>query len=267
MTDFGRPKAPVKTRGQRFLPEKAEEERLAEAEVMDASAYLLRALGTPDPEQKKYFSQKGLSLWHEDDELKALLLRQLYLAELEQGHDAEALRIATAMVELGTLGDLARQDAARAALAIGDSQIAIGHLRIAARVCPPERQAFHYGHLGALLRFSGQPEQAVEAFARASRCASEDRTLYLAAQALAEAHAGRSDADFETLRDKLESERLKGYALWVLGELCLLTGDQESGIEYLERFISRQNDVPRAQSLSLQGEIAHAKALLHKISA
>lgn len=240
---------------------------MAEAEGMDASAYLLRALGTRDPEQKKYFAQKGLSLFEEDDELKALLLRQLYLAELEQGQDAEALRIATSMVELSTLGDLARQDAARAALALGDYQSAIGHLRVAARVCPPERQAFHLGHLGALLRFSGQPELAVEAFARASRCATEDRSLYLASQALAEAQAGRSDADFDALRARLESERLKGYALWVLGEICLLTGDQESGIEYLERFIARQIDVPRAQSLSLHGEIAHAKALLHKISA
>ncbi len=234
---------------------------------MDASAYLLRALDTRDPEQKKFFAQKGLSLFEDDDELNGLLQRQLYLAELEQGHDHEALAIAAKMIELGMLGDLARQDAARAAIAINDVDAAIGHLRVAARVCPAARRAFHYGHLGALLRFAGRPEEAVQAFIRANRWATEDRHLYQAAQALAEADAGKLGTDFEALRDSLEAQKLKAYSLWMLGELCLLSGDPEAGAIYLKRFIDRQHDASRAQCLSLRGEIAHAEALLRKISA
>jgi tetratricopeptide (TPR) repeat protein len=172
------------------------------------------------------------------------------------------------MVDLGTLGDVARQDAARAALGVDDIDAAIGHLRIAARVCPPDRRAFHYAHLGTLLRFDGQMDQAIEAFKKAIRWATEDRDLYLAQQTLAEVALGHTTVDLEGLRERLgNDDPMKAYSLWILGELCLVLGDTESGATYLRRFLSRQTDAPRAKTLALKGEVAHASALLRQISA
>jgi tetratricopeptide (TPR) repeat protein len=253
------------------------------AEDSDATSYLLRALSTKSPTAKKKWAQKGLALLSggpgiagepaedqdgEDSELHALLLRQIYLAEIDEGNDLQALRVAEQMIDLGTLGDVARQDAARAALGIDDVDAAIGHLRIAARVCPAGRRAFHYAHLGALLRFDGQVQEAIEAFSRANRWATEDRDLYQAQQALAEAAQGKTDADLALLRRRLESDAdQKPYALWVLGELCVLVGDTRQGAAYLKQFLERQSSAPRAKALALKGEVAHASALLKEISA
>lgn len=250
-------------------------------EAPDPATFLLRALSTKESREKRAFAEQGLRLLGggpgiagepggdaEDYEMMALLLRQKYLADIEEGQDAEALQVAEQMIELGTLGDVARQDAARAALGVDDMDAAIGHLRIAARVCPPDRRAFHYAHLGTLLRFDGQVEQALDAFRKAIRWATEDRDLYLAQQALVEVEKGHTTADLEQLRDRLENDDpMKAYSLWILGELCVVLGDNESGALYLRRFLSRQTDAPRAKALSLKGEMAHASALLQQISA
>lgn len=254
-------------------------------DTLDAAGFLLGALGTSKSHEKKAFADRGLALLallgngdeaavpglldgeDDDADLFALLLRQKYLAEIEEGHDEAALRIAERMIDLGTLGDIARQDAARAAIGIDDIDCAIGHLRIAARVCPASRRAFHYAHLGSLLRFFGQLDQAIDAFSKAIRWATEDRDIYKAQHALAEVARGRSHADLQQLRSSLENdERMKAYALWILGELCVVLGDTESGAEYLRQFLSRQISAPRAKALSLKGEVAHAYALLEQIS-
>lgn len=275
--DVKKSRQPPRTRP---TPGASEAQTLA-SEAKDAADCLLQALGTKSPEEKRRFADQGLGLLNggpgiggepardeEDYELMALLLRQKYLAEIEEGNDSAALRVAEQMVELGTLGDVARQDAARAALGVDDLDAAIGHLRIAARVCPPDRRAFHFAHLGTLLRFDGQVDQAVEAFKKAIRWATEDRDLYLAQQALAEVALGHTTADLEGLRERLEGDDpMKAYSLWVLGELCLVLGDTESGATYLKRFLSRQTGAPRAKALALKGEVAHASALLRQISA
>jgi hypothetical protein len=54
----------------------------------------------------------------------------------------------------------------------------------------------------------------------------------------------------------------KGYALWVLGELCAALGDEKAGAGYLTRFLGRIEGAPRAKALALAGEVAHAKTLL-----
>src|SRR5690606_36352588 len=88
-----------------------------------ASDYLLQALGSKDLAQKRELAELGLERHEEteddDDELKALLIRQIYLSALDAGAHEEAYDLALCMVDLGELGDIARQDAARAALALG----------------------------------------------------------------------------------------------------------------------------------------------------
>ncbi len=276
MTDTGHPK-PQGPNTQDPRP------GLARGEPIGASGYLLRALSAKTADQRRRYAEEGLCLVEEakrragthpsededdDDELRALLLRQLYLSDIEDGEDDRALSLAAEMIDLGTLGDIARQDAARAALGVNDTSAAISHLRIAARVCPPARRAFHYGHLGALLRFDGQLEQSLDAFEKALRWATEDRPLYLAAQGLTLHQQGKEDIDLKELRERLENEQpRKGYALWILGELCLQLGEIEAARQYLNQFLLRQTDAPRAKTLALSGEIAHVQALLRQVPA
>jgi tetratricopeptide (TPR) repeat protein len=238
---------------------------IVSGEPRDPAGSLLRAMGSKEAARKRSFAEKGLrALTPEDDEeLQGLLLRQVYLADIEEGHDLQALQIASEMIELGTLGEIARQDAARAALGAQDIEAAIGHLRVATQVCPPERRAFHYGHLGALLRFDGQAEEAAQAFEKALRWANTHHLLYQAQRALALVAAGAPSDDLDTLRTQLESQEDRpAYSLWVLGELCLLLGDLETGRSYLRLFLARQEGAPRAKSLALKGEIDHATTLL-----
>jgi len=230
--------------------------------------YLGRALRAQSSSQRRALAEAGLvRLDQEDDEdpeMEALLLRQIYLADLEEGDLEGALETATEMVELAALGDIARQDAARAAAALGEVDVAAAHLRIAAEVCPRERRAFHLATLGSLLRFAGRTAEAVPVFETAADCAQKDRLLYLGQWALAEQAAGRKPTlNLEELRRDLEeAPSQKGYALWVLGELCAALGDDKAGARYLTRFLGRLEGAPRAKALALAGEVAHAKSLL-----
>lgn len=239
------------------------------AEPDTAETCLLRALRARTSEERETFAARGLARVDDDDEMTALLLRQLYLVHLDRRDYESALGVAEEMVELGELGDVARQDAARAAMGLDKIDVAAGHLRIAARVCPPDRRAFHFATLGALLRFGGKPQEAVEAFSKASRWSTKERSLYRAQQVLAERDARLTpSADLSSLRASLEElESGRGYALWVLGEICALLGDREASRSYLTRFLSRLSDASPAKCLALRGEIARAEALLQELSA
>jgi len=239
------------------------------ASHQSAESCLLRALRAKNSEEKELFAHRGLSQTGSDLEMKALLLRQLYLVHLDRSEYAQALALAEEIIDTGELGDIARQDAARAALGLGQADVAAEHLRIAAAICPVDRRAFHWGTLGALLRFEGRPTEAVEAFGRASRCATKDAPLYRAQLVLAEREARvQPSSDLQTLRQNLESaESGRGYKLWVLGEICALIGDREASRKYLTHFLSRTSNASPAKSLALRGEIAWAQTLLQRLSA
>jgi tetratricopeptide (TPR) repeat protein len=199
-----------------------------------------------------------------DDEMRALLLKQIYTCRMEAGRFHEALDIAEEIVEFGTLADVARQDAARAALALGSLDSAVAHLEIAARVGPPERRSFHLATLGAWLRFGGRAHEAETAFREATRSAEGDRSLFSAQLALAQVDAGQKPSrDLKELRLELEqSESQRGYHLWVLGELCAKTGDHAATRRYMEAFLQRLEGASPVKCISLQGEIARAEELL-----
>src|SRR5580698_3771133 len=78
-----------------------------------------------------------------DRTTQTMLLRQLSLSYYEAGRFGEAHEVALQALELDVLPDVLLQDAARAALASGDLEGAIAHLRIAARKGPASRRPFH----------------------------------------------------------------------------------------------------------------------------
>lgn len=234
--------------------------------VDDSATWLARAIKAEAPAEKRDFALRGLAVSDGDEELDCLLKRQLYLAALEEELFEEALHLAEQMIEIGELGDVARQDAARACLALGDVDAAVGHLRIAGRVSPPSRRAFHDWTLGTVLYLDGRPEDAIPALSRAARWSTTQKPLYEALLGLAQYAAGRGEPDFEYLREQLEdSECATGYGELVLGELSALLDDTLTAQRYLRGFVERVAQSRRAKTLTLAAELEHATELLRKL--
>lgn len=235
-------------------------------EAADSATWLARAIKAEAPADKRAFALRGLAVNEDDDELDCLLRRQLYLAALEEDRYDEALELAEQIIEKGELGDVARQDAARACLLLGDVEAAIGHLRIAARVSPPSRRAFHDFCLGSLLYLEGRPDDAIPAISRAARWSTTQKPLYEALLGLAQQAAGRGEPDLEHLRDQLEDAPCSsGYGELVLGELCAHLGDKATAQRLLRGFVERVAQSRRAKTLTLAAELEHATDLLRKL--
>ena len=224
-------------------------------------ATLARTSGT-----RAKYAERGLSFGTGlDRETRALLLRQLYLSHMEARHFAEALAAAEQMIQADVMPDVARQDAARACLGLGERERAIEHLRLASRVSPPARRAFHLWTLGSSLYLMGHYREAAGALLRASRWGTTEKPLYLAQAALARVAAGetKAKADLEGLRERLTDAPCgQGYGQFVLGELAYVADDFAAARQYLRLFIKRTTSGRVALEVALSGEIAHARALL-----
>jgi tetratricopeptide (TPR) repeat protein len=214
------------------------------------------------------YAQRGLS--HHaplDHTTRVLLLRQLYLSHMEGRRFADALVVAEQMLETSVMADVARQDAARACLGLGDRDRAVEHLRIGSRVSPPARRAFHLWTLGTVLYLEGRHQEACGALSRAARWGTRDKPLYLAGVALARLAAGEAVTDLAELRERLsEAPCGQGYGQFVLGELCFALDDHAGALRYLRSFLARVTTGRVALQVSLSGEIARARALIRKAS-
>ncbi len=192
-----------------------------------------------------------------------MLLRQLYLAHMEGRRFADALAVAEQMVETAVMPDVARQDAARACLGLSEMEQAIEHLRIASRVAPASRRAFHLWTLGTTLYLLERPREAAGALARAARWGTTAKPLYLAQLALARRAAGEESGDLSELRVALEDAACgQGYGQFVLGELAFHDGDHPTARRYLTGFVHRTTSGRVALAVGLQAEIASAKRML-----
>lgn len=231
--------------------------------------WLERALRATSPAERGRLAAKGLASHQPlDVTTRAMLLRQLYLAELEHRRFETAYSVAEQIVASGVLPDVAHQDAARAAQAQGDTERTIRHLRLAARLGPPRRRAFHFWTLGSVLHLAGRLAEAESAMVRALRWGTTDKPLYEAHLALIEAAAGRPRADLESVRARLaEVPAGQGYGRFVLGHLALLDGDRVEARRHLEAFVRRSSEGRAALAIALAGEIAMAERTLAELLA
>lgn len=217
------------------------------------------------------YAQRGLA--HDaplDHTTRLLLLRQLYLSHLEGRRFADALAIAEQMLQTTVMPDVARQDAARACLGLGDRDKAIEHLRIGSRVSPPARRAFHLWTLGTVLYLEGRHADACGALSRAARWGTTDKPLYSAGLGLARRAAGEpvSIAQLAELRERLSDAACgQGYGQFVLGELCFALEDYAGAVRYLRAFLKRTLSGRVALQVSLSGEITRARRLIRRASA
>lgn len=201
-----------------------------------------------------------------DRTTQTLLLRQLYLAYFEARRFQEAREVATQMLALGVLPDVAHQDAARACLAENDFEAAIGHLRLAARRCPASRRAFHLWTLGSVLLVLGRNEEAASALARALRWGTTDKPLYRAHLALARKASGKIVRRLDRTIDELaEAPCGQGYGRFVLGRLCAHAGRHDEAIFHLDAFVRRTTMQRTALAIALEHELAEARRVLAEL--
>lgn len=198
----------------------------------------------------------------------AMLLRQLYLSHFEARRFEKALGVAEQALELDVLPDVLHQDAARAALASGDLDDALTHLRMAARRSPASRRAFHQWTLGSILFLAHRYAQAIAALERAARWGTTERPLYRAHLALARIAAGETPEDLQRTIDALaEAPCGQGYGRFVLGHLAYAAGELRAARRYLDAFLARVDARRGAMSIALEGEREMAKATLAKMEA
>jgi tetratricopeptide (TPR) repeat protein len=196
-----------------------------------------------------------------------MLLRQLYLAHFEQRRFQEAFETSEQSLELGVLEDVVHQDAARAASALGEVDLAARHLRTAARVGPPSRRAFHWWSLGSLYFVAERYREAVGALERAARWGTRDKPLYQGHLAVARLASGEEVRDLGVLIERLESVPAgQGYGRFVLGLLAYYDGQLDEAKDHLETFIARTTRGRTATAVALDGEIGRARRTLASMS-
>lgn len=226
---------------------------------------LLKATRAKTAALRARYARQGLELAPAPDNTTRLLLqRQLYLAAMERRRFVEAREVSESMVEQSVLVDVAHQDAARACLGCEDLEGAIRHLRLASRLGPPSRRAFHLSMLGALLYLNERAELAVSTLTLAVRWSTTDRAICRAQLALAKRAAGYVDgANFQAIRSALEhSNHHRGYGEYLLGELCTILGDYDAARAYFRSFVERTTGGRVALAVALTSEIGRARRFL-----
>jgi tetratricopeptide (TPR) repeat protein len=228
---------------------------------------LRRAMVAASPSARARWARKGLAAGPSlDGTTRAMLLRQLYLSLFEERDFQGALAVANQALELGVMADVLRQDAARAALAGGDLDGAVVHLRVAARRAPASRRAFHLWTLGSVLFLARRYEAAAAALTRAVRWGTHGKPLYRAHLALVRIAAGEPVEDVQATMEDLSSAPCgQGYGRFVLGHLAYAAGAWGAARRYLDSFVRRTESAP-ALGIALAGELAMARSTLARMA-
>lgn len=215
------------------------------------------------------YAKRGLAAHaHIDPTTHAMLLRQLYLSHFETRRFRQAHAIAVQAIELDVLADVLHQDAARAALADGEFDKAIVHLRAATQRGPASRRPFHFWTLGSIFFLAKRYDDSIAALARATRWATREKPLYRAHLALVRIANGEAVDDVEdTMLELARSPSGQGYGRFVLGHLAYATGDWTTARRYLEAFVKRTETGGAARGIALEPEIQMARATLAKMAA
>lgn len=231
-----------------------------------ALAWLERAMAAKSPRARSKAAREGL-VGVADVETQALLLRQLYLGELESGKFDRAKDVAEQLITLGTMPDVARHDAARACQALGKLDEAIAHLREAVKLAPQGRIAFHLSTLGALLYAAGHSDEARVPLEAAIATSGSALPLVRGQLALAKHASGDDTAELDLAFHELQHDRAgEGYGRFVLGELAYARGDRRAAQIYLEAFLAKVRRARPAARAALAPEVARAEATLGRIA-
>jgi tetratricopeptide (TPR) repeat protein len=231
-------------------------------------ALLQKAMLARSRASRARYAQAGLASAELDPTTQAMLLRQLYLSNFERRRFKKAHELALQAIELDVLPDVIHQDAARAAVAAGDLDVAVGHLRTAAKRGPAARRAFHYWTLGSTLFLAHRYREAIRALSIAARGGKGNRTLYRAHLALARIAGGDPVDDLQATIEALASAPAgRGYGRFVLGHLLYAAGEWNAAQRYLRAFVTKLEGGRTAMAIALEGELRMSRATLAKMEA
>jgi tetratricopeptide (TPR) repeat protein len=230
---------------------------------------LRKAMVARSPAARARWARQGLAAPAPIDKTThAMLLRQLYLSRYETHRFGDAYAVALEALALDVLRDVLHQDAARAALAAGEVDRAVSHLRIAARRGPPSRRPFHWWTLGATLFLAHRYAEAIPALERAVRWGTRDKPLYRAHLALVRIASGERVDGLQATIDELAAAPCgQGYGRFVLGHLAYAAGAWPAAHRYLEAFLRRVDGSRRLLAIALGAEVKMARATLGKMAA
>jgi tetratricopeptide (TPR) repeat protein len=225
---------------------------------------LERAMCASTPRARGFWARRGLSTPARIERTtKAMLLRQLYLAYYEERRFQRAAEVAEQLIQLRVLPDVAHQDAARAKQALGDVDAAAGHLRLAARLGPASRRAFHWWTLGSFYYLAHRYDEAMTAISRAARWGTTDKPLYQAHLAVVQCARGKPAPDLPALIERLSGAPSgQGYGRFILGQMAFYDGRQDEAKRYLEAFIKRSSGGRAVLAIALSGELEVAQQTL-----
>jgi hypothetical protein len=229
--------------------------------VADAASYLVAAYETKDVGRKLKLAYAGLSSSRLEPDTQQLLLRQVYLAELERQQFEAAAACAEQMVQIGKLPGVAHADAARAYAACGNLFKAVLHQRLAARLAPASLRSVQYARLARLLRLNQQRSPAKLALKRALFWATWDRPLVEAEMTLLEMELGskvNAAAAYEALEQRFVPVALSYY---VAAELALALGEDAVARRLFNEFSGRCAALPLVERVSLLAESKRARSL------
>jgi tetratricopeptide (TPR) repeat protein len=231
--------------------------------------YLQRAMQAKTPNARGNWARKGLAFPGDlDPTTQVMLLRQLYLSHFAASRFGEACEAAEQAAELGVLTDVLHHDAARAKHALGDVDGAVQHLRLAARLGPPRRRAFHWWTVGSVLFLARRHDEAIDALRRAARWGTTDKPLYQGHLALAKCHAGQPVRGLRDVIDRLAAcSAGRGYGRFVLGQLAYETSRYKDARRYLQAFIKRTDSSQLPMQIALRGELEMARDTLMALEA
>jgi len=230
--------------------------------------FLTRALAANSASERAHFARLGLDADPDvEPDTEFLLLRQVYLSEIEAHHFHAAAELATRMGQLGgSMEDVAHHDRSRALTALGDTVGAIQAQRLAARCAPPARRSFHCWGLATLLQFVGDYDGAESALKRGERWAHQDRALLRAHRAWVCLLAGRMVEEMaEIIADLESSPARKGYGELVLGMLRHELGDGRRAAVHLRTFVRRNAAIDGPKATTLREELRLARTVLAEL--
>lgn len=242
--------------------------RTAPVAMPSPEDHLARALEAKTPRSRGLWARRGLAARARIDKTtQSMLLRQLYLCHYEQHQFQEAVAIASQSLKLGIMVDVVRQDVARAHVALGDFEAAAEHLRLAVRVGPAHRRAFHYWTLGSVYLLAKRYDEAIAALSRAARWGTRDKPLYQAHLALARSWSGERVRELRRYMERLsEVPAGRGYGRFVLGHLAFLAGEHDEAKDHLSEFVERTENGRPTTAIALDGELHIARKTLRSIA-
>ena len=237
----------------------------AAREIEEPADCLAAALRARSSTSRAAWARRGLARAGDeiDPDIQLLLLRQLYLAHLDDESFDEALSIADQLTLVGPMKDIAHHDRGRIYVARGELRKAVEAQRLAARHAPPSRRSFHTLALAQAQHFAGDSESSLRTLERALRWSLSDRPLVRGFRAYVELETDRVPEGLEATRRALNASPMReGYGQFVLGMIAWHLGDKRMATVHLRVFLRRNASAEKAKAATLREEMKRACKVL-----